>query len=227
MKLERVSPHIWSLQIRLVIPIRIWLVAGVDGLTLVDAGLALMERGVRKAIAQLDAGELQRILLTHGHPDHTGAITSLRKTRPVPVFAHEAELPYLEGREPYPRRKKAAASVTPGLVEALPAGTAGQLEVIGGLVPYLAPGHSPGHTVYHHEQDDVLLAGDLFTSRNGRLRRPMALFTSDMQQAVASAALVGQLKPAQLEISHGSAVREPAEQLTAYFRSAGVPSVLN
>ena len=67
----------------------------------------------------------------------------------------------------------------------------------------------------------MLLAGDLFTSRRGRLRRPMAIFTADMAEAVRSAAIVARLRPDRLEISHGGPVMDPAAQIEAYLGAAG------
>ena len=90
-----------------------------------------------------------------------------------------------------------------------------------GLRPYLTPGHSPGHVAYYHEQDRVLLAGDLFTTRRGRIGRPMAIFTADMAEAVRSAAIVARLRPDRLEICHGGPVLNPAEQIVEYLAAAG------
>src|SRR3954470_17205348 len=42
------------------------------------------------------------IVLTHGHFDHVGALEDLAERWDVPVYAHELELPYLDGRSDYP-----------------------------------------------------------------------------------------------------------------------------
>ncbi|WP_242694856.1 MBL fold metallo-hydrolase [Pseudogracilibacillus auburnensis] len=65
-----------------------------------------MAKGILKFIEQLNAGSLKRIVLTHGHPDHVGAIKRILKVKTVPVFAHRIEIPYMEGDYPYPGRKK-------------------------------------------------------------------------------------------------------------------------
>lgn len=215
MKPQQISAHVWRLGTWLGIRINVWLVVDEEGVTLVDAGLGLMSRGILRAVERLGAGPLQRIVLTHGHSDHTGAVAPLLKALAVPVYAHAIEIPYMEGRVAYPRRSKSATTVAPGVAHELPLGAAGELRPIAGLTPYLTPGHSPGHVVYHHEADDVLLAGDLFTSRNGKLRKPMAIFTGDMQQALESGQIVGRLKPQRLEVCHGGSVVEPARQLDA------------
>lgn len=222
MRVDRVSEHIWVASVSLVLfPVRVWLVKDEEdgaGVALVDAGLPTMARGILRAIDDLGVGPLRRVLLTHGHPDHVGALNRIRKAFPVPVFAHSIEIPYMEGKVPYPRRRRAAATVPPGLVQPLSEDGTGRLETIAGLTPYLAPGHAPGHVVYHHESDDVLLAGDLFTSRAGSLRRPMPMFTGDMATAVESARIVGVLTPKRLEVAHGGPVFEPADQLAGYLQ---------
>lgn len=219
MKLERISQHVWSLTTWLIIPIRVWLVTDSAGVTLVDAGMPFMARGILKAINNLQAGPLQRVLLTHGHEDHVGAVPYIVERYPVPVFAHSIELPYLNGEQPYPRRPRPKATLRPGLAQPLPKGADFYL---GGLTAHLTPGHSPGHVIYHHPEDHVTLAGDLFTSPAGRLRKPMAMFTADMAEAVRSSRIISDLKPDHLEICHGGPVERPAEQIPEYLRAAGL-----
>lgn len=101
MKVTQASKHIWSLNAWLVVPIRVWVVVEKDGVTLVDAGISPMAGGILKFIDRLQAGPLRRIVLTHGHPDHTGALKRILKSNPVPVYAHPIEIPYLEGEHPY------------------------------------------------------------------------------------------------------------------------------
>ena len=221
MKVERVSEHVWALTTWALVPIRVWVVSAEDGMTLVDAGLSTMARGILRFIDTLGAGPLRRILLTHGHSDHTGAVDRIRRQFPVPVSVHAAEIPYMTGQLPYPRRKSAAVSLAPGVAEPLAEERPGVLARVAGLRPYLTPGHSPGHVSYYHEKDRVLLAGDLFTSRGGRLRRPMAIFTADMDEAIRSAAIVARLRPGRLEISHGGPVTDPAAQIDEYLGAAG------
>lgn len=214
MKVARVSDHIWSMESWFLFPVRTWLVQSEDGLTLVDAGFGMMAKAILSQIDRLNLGPLQRILLTHGHGDHVGSVERIRERYPVPVYAHQIELPYLEGALPYPRRRKPEPGLPKGLVQPLPEGSS-----IAGLRPYLTPGHSPGHVAYYHEADQVLLAGDLFTAKRGQIRRPMAIFTADMAEAVRSSAILRQLQPKRLEVAHGTPVLNPAEQLETYLRS--------
>ncbi|WP_147804717.1 MBL fold metallo-hydrolase [Alkalicoccus halolimnae] len=216
MRVTRITPHVYKISIWIGLPISVWAVKENDGMMLVDAGIGQMGKGILKEIEQLDIGPLKRIVLTHGHPDHVGAIERIRSGRDVPVYAHPLEIPYIEGELPFPDRKKASVLVHPGLTQPLPDSEDG-LSKIGGLKPFLTPGHSPGHTVFYHVEDDVLLGGDLFTStRRGKLKRPIPLFTYNMPLAVASGSVVKYLKPEILSLCHGTDIRQPSLQYDAY-----------
>lgn len=217
MKIDQISDHIWSLRTWMIVPIHVWVVVEEDGVTLVDAGLPLMAKGIVTFIERLNAGPLKRIVLTHGHSDHVGALKKLLKKKAVPVFAHRIEIPYMEGDYPYPRRKKAIPSVAKGLVHAFVEDENKNLEPVGSLTPYFTPGHSPGHVAFYHYEDRVLLAGDLFTSKKGKLHKPMPMFTADMNQALKSSQIVRELKPDRLEVCHGKSVHSPADQLDDYI----------
>ncbi|RST77005.1 MBL fold metallo-hydrolase [Siminovitchia acidinfaciens] len=219
MKANQVSEHVWSLKIWMLIPVHVWVVADEDGVTLVDAGIQSMAKGILRFIEELQAGPLKRIVLTHGHSDHVGAVEQILKVNPVPVYAHQIEIPYMEGRLAYPRRKKAVSSIAEGITQPLHADESGNIQPIGGLTPFFTPGHSPGHVVYFHEKDQVMLAGDLFTSKNGNLKRPMSIFTADMDEAVRSSSIVQRLKPKRLEVCHGNPVFQPAEQIDSYIQN--------
>ena len=117
----------------------------------------------------------------------------------------------MEGDLLYPKRKKLEHNLPKQLAQPLQESEQGRLKTMAGLTPYLTPGHSPGHVIYYHQQDRVLLAGDLFTSKKGRLHPPM--FTPHMDIAVRSSFVVEELKPKRLEVCHGESVLHPVDQL--------------
>lgn len=219
MKVEQISEHIWVLRSWLLLQCRVWAVVEPDGITLVDAGMPFMAKGILAFLDQFPSSEVKQVLLTHGHMDHVGALGQVLARKQVPVYAHRLEIPYMEGRLPYPRRKKAETNVAAGLAQPLPENGQGELIKMGSLQPYFTPGHAPGHVVYYHEQDRVLLAGDLFTSKRGKLHRPMPIFTADMGEAVKSSLILKKLQPLLVEVCHGNPVKQPAEQLEEYVRS--------
>lgn len=218
MKKVQLSPHVWRLSSWLVVPINVWVVVEKQGVTLIDADIPSMAKGIVQFIEQLGAGPLTKVLLTHGHVDHVGALAHIRRTYDVPVYVHRKEIQYMEGQLPYPRRKKAAATVPPALVQPLEMDESRQLLPVGDLTPYFSPGHAPGHVVYYHKEDDVLLAGDLCTTFGGKLRRPMPMFTSNMAQAIASCSLIDTLQPHLLSICHGKEIYHPHEKYAAFHK---------
>ncbi|NGZ75587.1 MBL fold metallo-hydrolase [Saccharibacillus alkalitolerans] len=213
MAVKSITESIRSVGAWVGIPIHVWIVAEQDGVTLVDTGMSFMARSILKEIDRLNAGPLRRIVLTHGHADHVGGLKSVLRERDVPVYMHAAEIPYAEGDLAYPGKDRAHAHVEKGILRPLSAveGRDGRAERIGSLTPYFTPGHSPGHVVYFHEKDRVLLAGDLFNSKKGRLAQ--ARFTPDPDLALRSANILRRLDPERMEVCHGDTVFRPAGQL--------------
>ena len=215
MKTTQISEHIWSLRTWMILPITVWVVVEEDGVTLVDSGIFTMARGILKFIKTLNVGPLKQVVLTHGHPDHVGALKSILHQYPVTVFAHNKEVPYLLGERSYREGKKPVTTLIHGEVNSFVEDNDGTLHAIGSLKPYFTPGHSPGHVIFYHEQDNVMLAGDLFSSKHGKLRNP--LFTPNMKEVLNSSVVVGKLRPKQLEVCHGHSVFNPADQLSDYL----------
>lgn len=214
MRVKPITESVRSAGVWVGLPIYVWMIAEEDGVTLVDTGMSFMAKGILKAIEDMNAGPLKRILLTHGHADHVGGLRNLLNVHNVPVYVHEEEIPYVEGDRAYPGKDQARAFVEKGIVQPLPRaeGRSGELAAHGSLTPYLTPGHSPGHVVYWHREENVLLAGDLFNSKKGKLIPPR--FTPDPDLALRSAAgILRQLDPERIEVCHGGTVYRPSGQL--------------
>ncbi len=148
-----------------------------DGeVTLVDAGLPVGRRplSAELAAAGYDAGDLDRVLVTHYDLDHVGGLRGLDADVPVHVGAADARLAdgtwapppaHPKGlfhrllRRLFPLSGLDLRSVTDG-------------DRVGGFRAVHAPGHNPGHTVFLHEDLGAALLGDLVRERGGRLRPP-------------------------------------------------------
>ena len=126
------------------------------------------------AIIRREGWTIKKILLTHGHFDHTGAVDALRKALGVPVLAHENADSYLLN----PRMNLSAFCVGNWTVQnvekvrdgdeiSLDADPAFRLRLI----------HTPGHTtdsvVYYSEKDRAAFVGDtIFKAGIGNFRYP-------------------------------------------------------
>ncbi|WP_172293046.1 MBL fold metallo-hydrolase [Bacillus sp. WMMC1349] len=215
MKILKVSPNIFKIETWFFLKISAWIVKASDGVYMIDTGMPFMGRRIFEEAEKL--GNLKAILLTHGHSDHVGGLKKILKLRNIPVYAHQSDIQYMEGKEPFPGRRKEEYLVQPGIVQPLEMMTDGSLKDIHELTPIHTPGHSPGHVVYYHKEDHVLISGDLFTSKNGQLKKPIARYTADMAKAIKSGGIVKELKPAIVSICHGGDIIDPHKQIDQYL----------
>jgi hydroxyacylglutathione hydrolase len=126
-------------------------------------------------LAALDrtGGEVERILLTHGHLDHAGAAGELAHRFGIPIEGpHRADTYWLEGMA-----RQAEMFGIPALSPVVPDRwlEEGDTVQVGAaeLAVLHCPGHTPGHVVFHHARQALALVGDvLFHGSIGRTDFP-------------------------------------------------------
>jgi glyoxylase-like metal-dependent hydrolase (beta-lactamase superfamily II) len=177
-----------------------YLIDGDDGLTLVDVGSGKAVDLLLRTITELgrDPADLNRIVLTHAHPDHVQGAPALREHTGARVLIHAADAAWLaDGRVPADGRSSPAARRFDRLPAAhwapfKPDAAVEDGELIAGSVGlrvFHTPGHSPGHIALLHEPTRTVLVGDaVFHARH--LGYGPATFAADPAARASGAARI-------------------------------------
>jgi glyoxylase-like metal-dependent hydrolase (beta-lactamase superfamily II) len=139
----------------------IYLVRFGDKAALIDAGTGRDHQQLRKNIAQClePQVQLEYLLLTHCHFDHTGGAQAVRDEYGCRIVAHELDAIYLQSGD---NRVTGAAwygaCLEPFAVDIRLQGAESTLAIGSGTIKAIhCPGHSPGSVVYTTEIDGQLI----------------------------------------------------------------------
>ncbi|MGV3723008.1 MAG: MBL fold metallo-hydrolase [Actinomycetota bacterium] len=221
---------------------------------LIDAGL-IGTGGLIAGAAGKRFGANSRpgaIVMRHGHFDHVGALKELGDRWDSPIYAHELELPYLDGRTAYPPPDPSVGGgLVAGLCRFFPRGPVdvsehlhalagdGSLPGMPGWCWLHTPGHTPGHVSLWREAAGVIIAGDAFITtrqesayavltQEPEIHGPPMYFTPDWDAARASVMRLASLEPEIVVTGHGrpmrgAAMREALHTLARDFDQIAVP----
>lgn len=186
----RVFEDVHQLKVPVPFPLRFvasYLIPGDDGWTVIDPGFdypearEVWESGAREVGLDLDGG-IEKILVTHLHPDHIGLARWMAGRSGAPVFMGEEEIqnarvlwdPTRDGEElrrfllhngmSEATARPTAVTTNPGVEmpdEILPLHPGEKLEVGDGSFRLVhTPGHTDHHLMLHDERRRVVIAGD-------------------------------------------------------------------
>ena len=225
-----------------------WYLIEAEGrLTVVDAGVPTSWESLTDALPRLgrSLGDVEAVVLTHGHFDHVGFAERARRELGVPVYVHENDAPLTAHPWRYdherPRSAYLATQVRalpivatllrnrafwPSPVAEVVRFEAGALPVPGAPRVVFTPGHTLGHCALHLPDRDTVLAGDAvvtldpYTARKGpRLVARAATVDTDRNlRALDELAATGART---VLTGHGEPWTEGAEAIVARAREAG------
>ncbi|HLZ70086.1 MAG TPA: MBL fold metallo-hydrolase [Dehalococcoidia bacterium] len=185
-------------------------------LTLIDTGLPGSADRILRAVAlcRRRPDEIERIVISHYHPDHLGSLAELQRRLPAKAAIHAVEAPVVQsaGGPPPPFASAALRTLArPVANRALryepvridePLHDGDELSVLGGMRIVHTPGHTPGHIALYFPRMALLIAGDALEYREGVLSGPAAGVTADMPQAIASLSKLAALELDVIAFSH-------------------------
>jgi glyoxylase-like metal-dependent hydrolase (beta-lactamase superfamily II) len=207
-----------------------WLLREDDGLTLIDT---TMKGAGQKILAAADGlgAPIVRVVLTHAHGDHIGALDELAAALPdaeVIISARDARLLHKDmSLDPGEPERKLSGSY-PG-AKTVPTRTVGHGDRIGALEVIATPGHTPGHIALLDSRDRTLYCGDVYSSLGGvassakaNPRFPLVrMGTWNPEIDLESARVLRALDPARLAPGHGKLVEAPGTAMDAAIARVG------
>jgi glyoxylase-like metal-dependent hydrolase (beta-lactamase superfamily II) len=185
-----------------------------ERLTLIDAGMVgsriMLERYLRRIGRRIE--ELERIICTHGHPDHIGGVRELVGDRDdIAVLIHPDDLAglRLSLREALARtddravrRGRLIQYLTRAPAAPTPIEGGAVLPLLGGLQIVHTPGHTPGSICLYAPRHRLLFTGDVLQVIRGRLAYASAFFSHDFAAAQASVEHLAALDVETIALSH-------------------------
>jgi glyoxylase-like metal-dependent hydrolase (beta-lactamase superfamily II) len=216
-------------------------------LVLVDAGAPRDWDLMVGALAALGRRlqDLEAVLLTHGHSDHTGFAERARTTAGAPVWIHQVDAAVAQGAKPgkndgkvrsyllrvefyrtlFSLARRGGTKLIP-IQEVSTFADGETLEVPGRPRAVHAPGHTPGCAALLLEGRRVLLTGDVLATRNpltGRVGPQImpSAFNRDTPQALRSLAVLDGVPADVLLPGHGEPWTKGAAEAARLARVAG------
>jgi glyoxylase-like metal-dependent hydrolase (beta-lactamase superfamily II) len=211
----QIAPDVYEIVIGRV---RVHLLTG-ERLTLIDAGVPGSARRIDAAISRLgrSSAELERVLCTHGHPDHAGGAAEFARRNGIHIAIHPADLTNLPTTPAEalrrPSRGRFFAAMTPLPDRAEPLHHGDVLPVLGGLRVVHTPGHTPGSVCFYAPRDKLLFVGDALQARLGRVGFASRLYSDDWGAARLAVQRMAELDVETIVFSHYPPWRDDANGL--------------
>ncbi len=195
-----------------------------DGTTLIDTG----ERGAGPEIAAglkevgLAPEDVDRVVLTHFHDDHTGSAAEIRSWARVQIVAHGQDAAVIQGEHagPPPNFTEAERELHARIAAGIPAAPPVPVDQVvrdgdvldfgGGARVTSTPGHTDGSIALHLPEHGVLLTGDIAAEYQGEVI--LGVFNLDVDVAADSFRRLAELPAEVACFGHGEPVLARASE---------------
>jgi glyoxylase-like metal-dependent hydrolase (beta-lactamase superfamily II) len=211
-EVTRLGPHL-----HLIKPVfgQVYLWQDGTQLTMVDTGIPGSQDDLASAFAELGfrRGDLRRVVLTHAHEDHAGAVAALRRWGDVEVLAHRQDAGVVRGerRRPDPVLTAAERPLYEQIATAIPSippcpvdtelADGDDVEFGGGARVIATPGHTDGSIAVWLPSAGVLFTGDVVA--NGSSGLMLGPFNTDREQSRKSVVRLARVPAQTVCFGHG------------------------
>lgn len=204
-------------------PVNCYLIEEEEYLVVIDAGLPFCKKAILKT-AKVIGKPIKKIVLTHAHTDHVGALDGLtQELQDVEVLIPRRELKILKGDASLEEGEgnMPIKGGIPKNIKTNPDTLLQDGDRIGSLVAIHTPGHTPGMMSYLDIRDHSLIVGDALQTKGGiavagdtRWSFPFpALATWNKEKAIESVENLLDYKPSLLAVGHGNLIRNPVKDM--------------
>ena len=204
-------------------PVNCYLVEEENEMTLIDAALPFSAKGIIRTVADLRK-DITRIILSHAHEDHVGAVDELKKHFPdAKVYISERDSALLNGDLSL-RAGEPATPIRGGVPKKLRTKADILLhdgDTVGSLIAISTPGHTPGSMSFIDSRSRAIIVGDAFQTFRGTAVSGAivpwfpfpAMATWNKEAALASAYKILEASPSLLAVGHGNMLKHPQRKI--------------
>ena len=191
---------------------------------LVDTGMPGRTKELDKHLKKLDMtpSEIETIVITHHHQDHTGSLDKMKSLTGAKVAIHKDDAEYVSGekKQPGPLFMKPFMALIKVIYNVKPVKADILLEDgddVGNYKVIHTPGHTPGSICLYNPNNKVLFAGDNLRYSDGKLESPNGRLLPDPEKFKESMKKLGDLDIGTILTGHGEPVTIDANKLLDEF----------